>query len=194
MSCPVHRFRPDGGTLPESGSCDFDFHSNRNGGTDGFSSWASIPYPGSQPYSMPQKCDAEGKDVVGRCSRLCCAYCAVWAVFMLGGLGLHQVLGLRCSQCTWGLFARAHPPCSDAARSLPRNMLQTERCRAGFSCGHLRLPGLADGDCAQATLIGTGCHLFHADPKLPFGPWNNASTGITSILPKRAAVVSSTSV
>jgi hypothetical protein len=68
---------------------------------------------------MPQKCDAEVKESVGRCSRLCCAYC------------------------------------------------------------------LADKDCVSATLIGTGCHLVHLDPKVPFGPWNNASTGITSILPTR---------
>ena len=110
---------PDGGTLPESRSCDFAFHSNRGGGTNSFANWASIPYPGSQPFSMPEKCDAEVKGSVGRCARLCCAYC------------------------------------------------------------------LADKECVEATLIGRGCHLIHVDPKLPFGPWNNASTGITTVVPKR---------
>lgn len=111
---------PDGGTLPESGGCEFALDSNRGGGTNAFANWASIPYPGSQPFSMPEKCDAEAKGAIGRCARLCCAYC------------------------------------------------------------------LKDEDCVEATLIGRGCHLFHADPKLPFGPWNNRSTGITTIAPKRS--------
>jgi len=116
---------PDGGTLPESDSCEYAFHSNRLGGSDSFANWATIPYGGSQPYSMPQNCDNEtsGAGSVGRCSRLCCAYC------------------------------------------------------------------LADKDCVEATLIGHGCHLFHVDSKLPFTPWNNASMGITTVLPKRLIFV-----
>lgn len=69
---------PDGGTLPESDKCEFAFHSNRMGGSDTKDAqWQIVPYPGSQPYSMPQNCDAEtsGSGLVGRCSRLCCAYC-----------------------------------------------------------------------------------------------------------------------
>lgn len=69
---------PDGGTLPGSTSCDFAFHSNRDGGSDGFASWAVIPYPGSQPYSMPQKCTGEALHV-GECSKQvrACAGCTV---------------------------------------------------------------------------------------------------------------------
>merc|ERR1711871_799018 len=47
---------PDGGTLAESDSCGYAFHSNRMGGSNAFASWGSIPYPGSQPYVMPQAC------------------------------------------------------------------------------------------------------------------------------------------
>ena len=47
---------------------------------------------------------------------------------------------------------------------------------------------LGDKDCAQATLIGNGCHVFHPSTKTPLVPWahaNNKSAGITTILPKR---------
>jgi hypothetical protein len=44
---------------------------------------------------------------------------------------------------------------------------------------------LADKDCVMARLIGRGCHLVHADPKLPFNAWNNKSAGITTITPRR---------
>ena len=110
---------PDGGTLPGSDRCEFAFHSDRPGGDNGFANWATVPYPGSQPYSMPEQCGAEtaGAGTVGPCSRLCCAYCH------------------------------------------------------------------ADPKCVQAKLIGRGCHLYHADPKLPFGRWNNASAGITLVVP-----------
>lgn len=102
-----------------SSACDFAFNSNREGGSDSFASWATIPYPGSQPYSMPHTCDSEAEGTVGGCAMQCCAYC------------------------------------------------------------------LADKNCVQARLIGTGCHLVHKDPKLPFAPWNNkTSKGITTILPR----------
>ena len=66
---------PDGGTLPGSAECDFLFHSSRDGGSDADAGqWQTIPYPGSQPYCMPEKCDGEALKA-GECSKQCCAYC-----------------------------------------------------------------------------------------------------------------------
>jgi hypothetical protein len=65
---------PDGGMLPVSSDCDFAFHSNRDGGDQSATTWSTIPYPGSQPYSMPEKCDGEALKA-GQCSKQCCAYC-----------------------------------------------------------------------------------------------------------------------
>ena len=86
---------PDGGTLPESGSCGFKFNTNRDGGDVGYASWTNIPYPGSQPYSMPQKCAAEAKGSVGRCARLCCAYVIRNAPFLRNGVAI----GIADSVC-----------------------------------------------------------------------------------------------
>ena len=55
--------------------CGFAFNSSREGGSTAFAPWASIPYPGSQPYSMPQKCESEAEGKVGDCATQCCAYC-----------------------------------------------------------------------------------------------------------------------
>eukprot|EP01046_Picozoa_sp_COSAG06_P040410 COSAG06_NODE_4888_length_3880_cov_3.336683_2_plen_74_part_00 len=50
---------------------------------------------------------------------------------------------------------------------------------------------LADKDCVEARLGwqgAPGCTLIHADPKMPFGAWNNATKDnpITTIIPHRS--------
>ena len=62
---------PDGGTLPESGSCGFEFNTNRAGGDNSYASWANIPYPGSQPYAtslQPLYCAFNGGKATAACA------------------------------------------------------------------------------------------------------------------------------
>ena len=149
---------PDGGMLPPSDSCAFEFHAARAGGATAFANWATVPFGGSQPYSMPPVEVCNNETGVPMCS------------------GTADSAGNPCAMNSGNTgCAVASGDCTFAAGRFSVGACSKQCCAY---C-------LADKDCVEAQLNGNTCQLIHLDPKLPFNPYDNASMGITTVVPRK---------